>query len=255
MPALDAMAIRPRYFNPTEGDGYTAQQVYFFSEPQVCVAGTLLRPPAGQRKSNGHTWLVLLPHGTASSDEALEEAKALARGGETAFVFDPRGRGAVKCVPLTIYAPYDSWLGQEGWTSYVEMMLGRSTLAARVYDVRRAISFLEQFEGAGAAGNPVAARGHSIAALWGYLAAALDERVRVTHVTGMLPSWGEVVETRLYDSTLITAAMVIPGVLQHLDLPDLTQCFAGRELVVDTPLRVAALPEQLPLKRNAEPRL
>jgi hypothetical protein len=44
MPAVDATPIRPRYFAPKEGDGYTAQQVYFWSEPGVAVAGTLLRP-------------------------------------------------------------------------------------------------------------------------------------------------------------------------------------------------------------------
>jgi hypothetical protein len=247
MPALDATPIRPRYFAPTPGDGYDAQQVFFFTEPELCVAGTLLRPQ-GYAPAGARTWLVLLPDGTASAEDHLAEAIGLARSGALAFVFDPRGRGAVRSVPLTIYAPYDSWLGQEGWTSYVEMLLGRTSLAARVYDVRRAVSFLEQFEGARGA---VAIRGQGIAALWGYLAAALDERVCAAHLTGMLPSWEEVVETRLFDSNTITAAMVVPGILQQLDLPDLRQCFAGRELRVEAPLRVAALPEQLPLKRNA----
>jgi cephalosporin-C deacetylase-like acetyl esterase len=250
MPALDATPIRPRYFAPKEADGCTAQQVFFWSQPEVAVAGTLLRPQrdlsAGAARAR--TWLVLLPHGTASDEEALAEAIGLARGGALAFVFDPRGRGAVKSLPLTNYAPYDSWLGQEGWTNYVEMQLGHTTLASRVYDVRRAVSFLEQFEGARGA---VAVRGRGVAALWGYLAAALDERVRAAHLSGMLPSWEEVVETRLFDSDTITAAMVIPGVLQHLDLPDLRQCFAGRELRIESPLRVAALPERLPLRRNA----
>jgi hypothetical protein len=178
----------------------------------------------------------------------LAEAIGLARGGEVALVFDPRGRGAVKSVPLTLYAPYDSWLGQEGWTSYVEMLIGHTTLASRVYDVRRAVSFLEQYEGTRGA---VAVRGDGVAAIWGYLAGALDERVRSARFRGMLPSWQEVVETRLFDSDTITAAMVIPGVLQQLDLPDLRRCYEGRELVVEAPLRVAALREQLPLKRNA----
>ncbi|HEX2185551.1 MAG TPA: acetylxylan esterase, partial [Chloroflexota bacterium] len=247
MPDLAATPIRPRYFEPVAGDGFTAQQVYFFSEPQVCVAGTLLRPPH-EAPAGARTWLVLLPHGTASHAGDLAEAIALARAGELAFVFDPRGRGAVKSVPITLYAPYDSWLGQEGWTSYVEMMIGHTTLASRVYDVRRAVSFLGEFEGARGA---VALRGHGVAALWGYLAAALDARVAVAHLTGMLPSWEAVVHTRLFDSNTITAAMVIPGVLQHVDLPDLRQCFAGRDLRLEAPLRVAALPEALPLKRNA----
>jgi hypothetical protein len=247
MPALDATAIRPRYFAPQEAGGCTAQQVFFWSQPRVAVAGTLLRP--SRPAAGGRAWLVLLPHGTASGEEALAEALDLARSGEPAFVFDPRGRGAVRAVPITDYSPYDSWQGQEGWTNYVEMLIGSSTLASRVYDVRRAVSFLEQFEGAG---GRVAIRGHGVAALWGYLAGALDERVRAAHLSGMLPSWEEVVETRLFDSDTITAAMILPGVLQQLDLPDLRLCYAHRELVVETPLRVAALPEQLPLRRNAE---
>jgi hypothetical protein len=39
-----------------------------------------------------------------------------------------------------------------------------------------------------------------------------------------------------------------------LDLPDLRQCYADRELRVESTLRVAALPEQLPLRRNMVPR-
>ena len=163
------------------------------------------------------------------------------------FVFDPRGRGAVKAVPITDYAPYNTLQGPEAWLNYVEMLTGHTTLASRVYDVRRAVSFLEQFEGA--AGR-VAIRGHGIAALWGYLAAALDERIRAAHLTGMLPSWEEMVETRLFDSETITAAMALPGVLQHLDLPDLRQCFAGRELVLDVPLPVAAPRSSCPLPQR-----
>jgi cephalosporin-C deacetylase-like acetyl esterase len=244
MPALDATPIRPRYFDPRLADGYSTQQVFFFSEPGIAVAGTLLRPAA---EAGGPTVLVLLPHGTASASGDLEKGIALARAGHTVFVFDPRGRGAVKSVPSTIYAPYDSWLGQEGWMSYVELLTGHTTLASRVYDVRRALSFLEQFETA----THVILHGHHVAALWGYLAGALDERVKEARFTQLLPSWREIVETHLFDSDAITAAMVLPGVLQQVDLPDLRQCYEGRALTVGSVLRVAALPAQLPLKRNA----
>ena len=91
--------------------------------------------------------------------------------------------------------------------SYVEMVLGGTTLASRVYDVRRAVSFLERFEGAA---GTVVVHGTGIAALWGYLAGALDERIRGAHLSGMLPSWTEIVETRLYDSDTITAALASP---------------------------------------------
>jgi cephalosporin-C deacetylase-like acetyl esterase len=266
-PTLDATPIRPRYFDPKPAGDLTARQVYFFSEPNVAVAGTLLRrtdaSSVGASASGAsssatvgtstvnpapRTWLVLIQHGTASAPDALQEAIDLARAGDTVFIFDPRGRGAVNAASITIYSPYDSWLGQEGWSSYVEMFSGYTTLASRVFDVRRAISFLEEFEGA--AGR-IAIRGHGIGALWGYLAAALDPRVRETHLTNMLPSYQQVADTRIYNSDAITAAMVIPGVLKHLDLPDLEQCFVGRTLRIASPLPVAVSEEDLPLKRNA----
>lgn len=80
----------------------------------------------------------------------------------------------------------------------------------------------------------------------------LDARVRAARLAGMLPSREEVVQTRLFNSDKITAAMILPGVLLQLDLPDLRLCYADREMTIASPLRVAALPEQLPLKRNAE---
>jgi cephalosporin-C deacetylase-like acetyl esterase len=252
MPALDATPIRARFqvagawpvgASAEATDGSTAQHVFFWSETGVAVAGAVLRP-SRQPAAGTRPWLVLLPDGTASSAEALAEAFDLARGGAPVFVFDPRGRGAVRSVPINDRGLYDQFMGEEDWLNYVEIMSGHTTLASRVYDVRRAISFLEQFEGATAG---VAVRGDGAAALWGYLAGALDERIRVAHFTGMLPSWEAVVETRIFDSEAVTAAMALPGVLQHLDIPDLRQCFAGRELIVDAPLRVGAPPERLPL--------
>ena len=77
MPALDATPIRPRYFAPRHeppvesAAGVSTQQVYFWSEPGVAVAGTLLRPagapgPPAAGPPGPPAWLVLLPHGTAS---------------------------------------------------------------------------------------------------------------------------------------------------------------------------------------------
>jgi hypothetical protein len=241
-----ALPIRPRFFAPATRDGRTEQQFFFFAEPDVAVAGTLLRPEGGEGlRDDALTWIVLLPEGTASDAADLDPALDLVRQGHRVCLFDPRGRGAVKSHPTFQRRGYDSWLGFEAYTSYMEMLLGGSTVASRVFDVARAIEFVARHAPSPAG---VGIRGHGVAALWGYLAAGLDERVRATHVTGMLPSWSEVVETRLYDPETITAAMAVPGVLQHLDLPDLRQCFAGRDLRVEAPLRVAVDPDKLPLK-------
>jgi hypothetical protein len=125
------------------------------------------------------------------------------------------------------------------------MLFDGSTVSERAFDVARALEFLARHE---ATPGGFALRAHGPAALWGYLAAALDPRVRTVHLTARLPSWGAVVETRLYDPQTITAAQVVPGVLQHFDLPDLAPLFSGRDLRLDDPLPVAARPEQLPLR-------
>ncbi|HEV2124777.1 MAG TPA: hypothetical protein VGW38_18680, partial [Chloroflexota bacterium] len=244
-----ALPIRPRYLAPQPAaaeaglPGYTAQRFFFFTEPSVAVAGTMLRPAV--EGAEARTWLMLLPNGTASDEADLQETLDLVHAGHRVCLFDPRGRGAVRSLPTHGSRGYDDWLGFEAYTNYVEMLLGGSTLASRVFDVARALEFLARHE---ATPGGLALRGHSSAALWGYFAAALDKRVRQTHLSQMLPSWTEVVETRLYDPAAITAAAVIPGVLQHFDLPDLRQCFDGRELRLDHPLRVAVSAEQLPLR-------
>lgn len=258
-----ALPIRPRYFPPVQGEGFTAQRFFFFSEPEIAVSGTMLRPhpagPAGATATENatgasgaegaaaRTWLVLLPDGTASDEAALAASGVLAlvQAGDQVCLFDPRGRGAVRSHPTQGRDP-DGWLGFETYNSYMEMQFDSSTVAARVFDVARAVEFLLRHE---PTAGGLALRGHGTAALWGYLAAALDERIRAIHLTGMLPSWNEIVATRLYDSRTINASVAIPGVLQQFDLPDLAVCFQGRELTIRDPLRVAARPEHLPFQR------
>ena len=237
-------ALRPRYFAETSGDGFTAQRFFFFSEPEVAVAGTMLRPD--NEKEGSPTWLVVLPEGTSSDDAALEATgvSELLRSGQRVCLFDVRGRGAVQSHP-TQGRPA-SPLGFEAYNAYLEMLFDSSTIAWRVFDIARAAEFLLQRE---APSGRLALRAHGDAALWGYLAAALDERFQEVRLTGMLPSWAEIVETRLYDPRAITAACVSPGVLHDFDLPDLQVCFAGRTLSIEDPLRVVALPEHLPLSR------
>ncbi|CAA9223869.1 MAG: hypothetical protein AVDCRST_MAG77-620 [uncultured Chloroflexi bacterium] len=238
--------IRPRYFPETKGNGFTAQRFFFFSEPNVAVAGTMLRPDKPAQDSP--TWLVVLPDGTTSDDTALHAAGVpeLLRQGHPVCLFDVRGRGAVQSHP-TQGRP-TSPLGFEAYNTYLEMLFDTSTISSRAFDVARAAEFLLQRE---APSRKLALRAHGDAALWSYLAAALDERYGEVRLTGMLPSWSQIVETRLYDPRAITAACVIPGVLQHFDLPDLQGCFSRRALSISDPLRVEALPQDLPLSAAA----
>jgi hypothetical protein len=239
----EALPLRPRYFPPAGGTaGVGVQRFFFFTEPDLAVAGAMLRPAS--EGPGARTWLLLLPDGTASAPPRLEAAAALAAGGDRVCLFDVRGRGAVQSLP-TQGRPVDSWLGFEAYNAYLAMLFDGSTVSERVFDVARAIELIARHE---ATPGGIALRAFGPAALWGYLAAALDPRVATVHLTARLPSWGEVVETRLFDPQTINASLAVPGILQHLDLPDLLPCFEGRDLRLEDPLPVAARPEQLPLR-------
>ena len=67
----------PATSTPAGGDGYDTQQVYFWSQPGVAVAGTLLRPPPPREATRpARAWLVLLPHGTASAPKRSPARRA-----------------------------------------------------------------------------------------------------------------------------------------------------------------------------------
>ena len=242
--APHAAPIRPRYFPETTGHGFTAQRFFFFSEPEVAVAGTMLRPE--NERPDVPTWLVLLPDGTNSDNAALQGAgvSELLDTGHRVCLFDVRGRGAVQSHP-TQGRPA-SPLGFEAYNTYLEMLFDTSTIAWRAFDVARAAAFLLRRE---APSGRLAVSAHGDVALPAYLAGALDDRFQDVRLTGMLPSWTQLVETRLYHARAITAACLIPGVLQQLDLPDLQVCFAGRTLSIEDPLRIEAPAEELPLTR------
>jgi hypothetical protein len=66
---------------------------------------------------------------------------------------------------------------------------------------------------------------HGRQGLYAQLAAALDRRVKSTQVVGGMGSYAEWCKSRHYDSHDIRS-VILPGILQHLDLPDVR---AGRK--------------------------
>jgi dienelactone hydrolase len=240
-----ALPINPRYFPPSHDGGFEVQRFFFFAEPEVAVSGAMLRPD--QPLSDARTWLVVLPDGTASDAAAIEASGALdlVRQGHRVCLFDVRGRGAVKS-HSTQGRDEHAILGFEAYNNYMEMLFDTSTVSSRVFDIARAAEFLVRHE---ASPGGLALRAHGDPAMWGYLAASLDERFQEIHLTGMLPSWSEIVDTRLYDSRAINASLIIPGVLQHFDLPDLEICFTSRTLSIREPLAVPVDPARLPITR------
>ena len=254
MPALDATPIRPRYFAPRHEP--PAEFALSVSPRSRSTSGrsraspsrgpscapsagppSPARPARPARRARRPGWCCCPTARLSPVADLCPAPIDLARGAALVLVFDPRGRGVViSAVPLdrSTLPTTPSLRAPRRGSNYVEIPLtGHSTLASRVYDVRLRGVVPGALRGRGRLGWPPLRLG--IAVLWGYLAVLRWMSASApTHLTGLLPPWEELVETRLYDSEAISGRDGrLPCVLQHVDLPDLRQCFAGRELVLE----------------------
>ena len=137
------------------------------------------------------------------------------------FVLDVRGIGAVQTRTVTRNGPpHDT----EYKLATDAMMLNRSTLGMRVFDLLRAYDYL--------AGRPDVDRiglwGVGSGALFGYLAAALEGGIADLSFEDLLSSYRDLAGTRLYDRQRYNLKIMAWGILQHFDLVDLLPCLAPR---------------------------
>ncbi len=234
---IDVLGIRDRVECPVEpyprdietrrGDGKEVHSVFFLSEPGVMVAGALA---CGKGMKPKEAVILLAPEGTEALDAHLNAAEAMLIEGKGVFLFDVRGTGAVQAHPIN--ARSDTFPGTlfntEARLAYDAYCLGESLLGMRVFDVLRAAHHLRTLHGIERIG--LHAEGLQ-PALWGYLAAALDESIETVHIDGLIESFEAVARTELYRRDFTPAAM-LHGVLQHFDLPDLRVLFEGRALDV-----------------------
>jgi hypothetical protein len=217
----------PRTLREQEENGIRADSIFFLSEPGVMAAGCLVRA-AGSRPRR--TSLLLTQEGTARLDREIAKSRGLLDTGEAVFVFDVRGKGAVKTDPVNAYADVfpSSFFHTDGWLAWSAYCLGESLLGMRVFDVLRAAQYLR--DEAHVPSVDLWAEGLE-PALWGYLAAALDSGIERTRVAGLIESFESIVRDPLYRKDF-TPPMLIHGVLREFDLPDLQALFEGRNVAI-----------------------
>ncbi len=180
-----------------------------------------------------------VPH-HSSDDDLREDAlcKKLAKQDVAMFTCDYRGIG--ESTPNT--CTHRSFLGIYGsdyfYASFGEM-LGEPALGWRVWDILRTLDFMGQY---GYDQVHLAARGWG--AIPAALAALLDERVVRVTLRNAPISWGEMVQTRMQQWP---HAVMLPGVLQSFDLPDVYRELAKRGLQLNQPFSA----EFKPMQKNA----
>jgi dienelactone hydrolase len=210
-------ARNPRFVREREGEEreLSVRHAFFYSErdPDIVVAGVLVSDP----DASGTPAVVCYEDGTEELAARADEVAALAREHGTAFVFDPRGVGAVAQRELpTWYAvgPNDDTevYGTEFTLSHWAVLCGRSVFGDRVFDVTRAAAFLREQT----ASDSVALVGEGVGAAHATYAAAADPAVSALSVRDLGPSFRERATTAEHEfDPRLTAVDVLDCDLPH----------------------------------------
>jgi hypothetical protein len=222
--------------------GVRWEKVFFYSEPDVIVAGILgeaLDPPDSVRPT-----VVLPDRGTTEFSDHEDCIAALARDRGLAMAFDPRGVGAVRArdvnTPLSNGGTYFDYHGTEYKLGSDALMLGTSLFGMRVFDVLRAREYLAgrvqgthpAVDSASADASPdgFGVDGTGVGALHALYAAASDAQFRSVRLADLPYSFHEMATQRSYD---VDFRLRVHDVVGDCDVPQLLPALSGREVTWD----------------------
>lgn len=223
--------IHPRII--WEGDcwGYRAQKIFFFSEPDVAVTGLMIHP----RGEAVQTDLLLFAKGTCEIPQRQSRLEMLLAENHRLFIYDVRGVGGVQARSINAdHFPHDS----EYKLACDAMMMKRSTLGMRVFDVLRAYDYLR--------GQPTIERirivGVDAGAFWAYYAMVLEKGIEEALFEKLLVSYRALAEAEHYDLERYNLQIMAWDLLRRFDLVDLLPCLYPRPCRFVGLLDAAGLP-------------
>jgi dienelactone hydrolase len=212
-----ATPIFPRIIWEGEAWGYRAEKLFFFSEPDIVVTGVMLHPQGEAVQ----TEILLFAKGSNEISQQQPRLEALLAQNHRLLVYDVRGVGGVQSRSINRdQLPHDS----EYKLACDAMMMKRSTLGMRVFDVLRAYDYLRTRPDVGRIG----VIGVDEGAFWAYYAAALEEDLEEATFENLLHSYRALAESDNYDQERYNLRTMAWGTLRHFDLMDLLPCLHPR---------------------------
>lgn len=141
--------------------------------------------------------------------------------GRSVMVLDTSGVGKLEPNPLNTIPVHEFYGVHQKLTGDL-IWLNDSLAALRTFDVLKSIDAAESFPACD--GNDIHLYGSGRHGVYARLASVLDRRIRGLMTVDGFESYAEWVASRRYDFRDITS-IVLPGVLRHFDLPELTDWF------------------------------
>ncbi|MFQ6040831.1 MAG: alpha/beta hydrolase family protein [Candidatus Poribacteria bacterium] len=211
--------IYPRIIAENEVDGYRTEKIFFFSAPDIVVTGVMAHPKGDSVKQ---TDLVLFENGTKDIPEKRDLLTELLENHHRLFVFDARGVGAVEMRQAERGRGVHAAEYKFGCDA---MMLGKSTLGLRVFDVLRGYDYLRTRRDV----ENIGILGVGSGAFLAYFAAAIEDGFTDQTFTDLLYSYRNLAETRYYNRDIYNLHVMAYGILQRFDLVDLLPCLYPRK--------------------------
>jgi small neutral amino acid transporter SnatA (MarC family)/cephalosporin-C deacetylase-like acetyl esterase len=215
-----------------ENDLFKEKRFVFSSEAHTDVPCHLLIPKKGKAPFpvviclQGHTPGMHLSLGRAKYDgdkelitgEDTSYAIQAIHEGYAALVIEQRCFGERKTVRFGSFCQHPSMTA---------LLLGRTMIGERVWDVSRAIDALDEFHEIDT--NKIGCMGHSAGGTVAYFSACLDKRIKIAMVSGYICTFRDSIGMIFH-----CECNYIPGILKYFEMGDLACLIAPRALVVVT---------------------
>ena len=235
-----------RHLMTTPRKRYRIVKQEFLSEPGVYVPAWTFIPEGG----DGPFPATLFVSGEGLEAHGMEfgPLERLAQQGHYVVAVDVRGVGQTapeRQGRARGRSPYGHLFDCETALTYMAWSMGESLLGMRVRDLVRSLAFVLQSDDVERSGIRVI--GHGRGAVWALFAAALDRRVRGLVADRGLLSYQSLMRADRHRHGM---DVLIPGVLQQFDLPQVAAAIADRHLVILDPLDPAKRPADIRVARQ-----
>lgn len=203
----DKRPLYPRTIEKGNFNGISYKKLFMFTETDIATAGIYL-----EGNGNNLCSLLLLNNGTEDISKEFDLARQLLSEGDV-FIYDPRGIGSVRYRNINVPRIYD-YYGTEYKLNFDLIMLGTSMTALRVFDILRALEYIESI-------NPnstlsIAAKG--VSSIYALFSSVINEKVEDIYLEDLLFSYEDLISSKFYT---YDPRLEIYGIARYFDIEDL----------------------------------
>lgn len=234
----ERILLEPEVLERKEFDTYFRERVVFNSAPSVSVVGYLLIPKGvkfpvpGVVALHGHGYgkddiVGIWEDGTErTTPDGYQKdfAISLVKNGFVTFAIEQVCFGERR-EPEDINK--DKYQSSCRKASFWAMLLGKTVLGMRVWDVMRAIDYLETREEVDS--SSIGVMGISGGGMTSLFSAALDERIKAAVVSGYLNTFKDSILSIYH-----CECNYVPGILKYAEMYDIASLIAPRALLVES---------------------